>query len=102
MRPEKAGGGYFVDMGSHTLDFLDWMLGPITEVTGYAANQAGRYPAEDIVAGTFSFESGVRGTGLWCFSGTQEVDEVNLVGSEGSLRFTSFDGSPLAPHHSGR
>ena len=67
VRPEKSGGGYFVDMGSHTLDFLDWMLGPIAEVAGYAANQAGRYPAEDTVAGAFRFESGVQGTGLWCF-----------------------------------
>ena len=95
VRPEKSGGGYFVDMGSHTLDFLDWMLGPIAEVAGYAANQAGRYPAEDTVAGAFRFESGVQGTGLWCFSGAQEVDEVTLIGSAGSLRFTSFDGSPL-------
>ena len=95
VRPEVSGGGYFVDMGSHTLDFLDWLLGPVAKVTGFAANQAGRYPAEDIVSAAFEFESGVQGTGLWCFSGTQEVDSVNLVGSKGSLRFASFDGSPL-------
>ena len=95
VRPEISGGGYFVDMGSHTLDFLDWMLGPIAKVTGFADNQAGRYPAEDIVSGAFEFESGVQGTGMWCFSGTQEVDSVNLIGSKGSLRFASFDGSPL-------
>ncbi len=95
VRPEVSGGGYFVDMGSHTLDFLDWMLGPIAKVTGFAANQAGRYPAEDIVSAAFEFESGVQGMGVWCFSGTQEVDSVNLIGSKGSLRFASFDGSPL-------
>ena len=95
VRPEISGGGYFVDMGSHTLDFLDWMLGPIAQVTGSAANQAGRYPAEDVVSAAFEFESGVQGTGLWCFSGAQEVDEVNLIGSKGSLRFASFDGNPL-------
>ena len=95
VRPEVSGGGYFVDMGSHTLDFLDWMLGPITKVAGSAANQAGRYPAEDIVSAAFEFESGVQGAGMWCFSGAQEVDSVNLVGSKGSLRFASFDGSPL-------
>ncbi len=95
VRPEVSGGGYFVDMGSHTLDLLDWLFGPIANVKGFAANQAGRYPAEDIVSGTFEFESGARGTGLWCFSGAQEVDEVNLIGAKGSLRFASFDGSPL-------
>lgn len=95
VRPEVAGGGYFVDMGSHTLDFLDWLLGPIIGVTGSAANQTGRYPAEDIVTGAFEFASGVQGVGLWCFSGAEEVDRVEIIGSAGSLRFTSFDGSPL-------
>lgn len=95
VRPGVSGGGYFVDMGSHTLDFLDWMLGPIAEVSGSAANQAGRYPAEDIVSAAFTFESGVQGVGLWCFSGSQEIDEVSVIGSKGNLRFASFDGSPL-------
>ena len=95
VRPEISGGGYFVDMGSHTLDFLDWMLGPVKNVTGTATNQAGAYPAEDLVTGTFSFESGVHGVGLWCFSAWGKRDEVELIGAEGSLRFASFDGSPL-------
>ena len=95
VRPEVSGGGYFVDMGSHTLDFLDWLLGPVTHVTGSAVNQAGRYPAEDLVTGTFTFASGVQGVGLWCFSGAEKRDQVDIIGSKGSLRFTSFDGSPL-------
>ena len=95
VRPEVSGGGYFVDMGSHTLDFLDWMLGPITDVTGAAVNQAGNYPAEDLVAGTFTFESGVHGVGLWCFSAQEAADKVEIIGSAGSLHFASFDGSPL-------
>ena len=28
--PEISGGGHFVDLGSHTLDLLDWLLGPVT------------------------------------------------------------------------
>ena len=95
VRPEVSGGGYFVDMGSHTLDFLDWMLGPITDVAGMAANQANNYPAEDLVAGTFNFASGVHGVGLWCFSAEERVDKVEIIGSKGSLHFSSFDESPL-------
>ncbi len=29
VQPEYAGGGIFVDVGVHTLDFLDYLLGPI-------------------------------------------------------------------------
>lgn len=95
VQPERSGGGLFVDLGSHTLDFLDFLLGPVTEVVGMSANQAGSYPAEDVVAGAFSFASGVRGVGLWCFSAHNPCDEVELSGSLGSLRFSSFDETPL-------
>ena len=46
--PEIAGGGLFVDLAAHTLDYLDYFLGPIQFVQGYASNQAGYYPAEDV------------------------------------------------------
>jgi len=36
--PEVGGGGKFVDMGCHTLDFLDYALGPIRSVAGFAGN----------------------------------------------------------------
>jgi predicted dehydrogenase len=41
--PEVSGGGLFVDLASHMLDFLDYVFGPIVSVQGYASNQGGRY-----------------------------------------------------------
>ena len=95
LRPEISGGGLFVDLGSHTLDLLDWMLGPVTHVSGLAANQAQRYDAEDLVAGTFAFASGVRGVGLWSFDAPEERDEVEITGTTGTLRFSTFGQEPL-------
>jgi len=94
-QPEIAGGGLFVDLGSHTLDLLDHLLGPIETVAGAATNLAGRYPAEDHVAAAFTFASGVVGTGLWAFDAAQRRDEVEIVGTAGSLRFSSFGEEPL-------
>ena len=37
----EPGGGPFVDLASHQLDLLDFFLGPIADVSGAAANQAG-------------------------------------------------------------
>ena len=56
--PEISGGGHFVDLGSHVLDLLDWLLGPVTHVAGVATNRGGRYRAEDLVTGTFRFAFG--------------------------------------------
>ena len=92
--PAKAGGGYFYDLASHQLDFLDYLLGPITEVQGFATNQARWYEAEDIVTGTFRFENGVHGSGSWCFTTceTSVRDRITIIGSRGEITFPTFDG----------
>jgi len=81
VQPHLAGGGLFFDLASHTLDMLDYLLGPINEVQGFASNQAGHYPAEDIVTGSYKFESGVHGVGNWCFTAFENVDKNEIVGT---------------------
>ena len=93
--PEIAGGGLFVDLAAHTLDYLDYFLGPIQSVQGYASNQAGYYPAEDVVTGSFVFASGVQGVGIWSFSSFTNVDQTEIVGDAGRLTFTSFTTDPI-------
>lgn len=98
VQPEIAGGGLFVDLGSHTLDLLDHLLGPLSHVRGTAVNLGGHYPAEDTVTMTFQAGTGdaaVEGVGLWCFAAQERTDEVALVGSRGTLRFSTFGDEPL-------
>ncbi len=95
VRPEISGGGLFVDLGSHTLDLVDHLLGPVTRVHGFAHNTAGAYPAEDLVSATFELGSAVAGTGLWCYAAGETRDEVEIIGSAGSLTFSSFGQDPL-------
>jgi len=95
VRPEINGGGQFMDLAVHTLDFLDYALGPIAVAQGYAANQAGNYAAEDIVSSTFVFESGVVGNGLWYFNSREELDRNEIRGSNGTIVFSSFSDDPV-------
>lgn len=94
--PAVAGGGLFVDLASHTLDLLDFILGPIASASGGAGNQGDFYRAEDIVAAALTFESGVRGTGLWCFTADRNEDRVEIVGNAGRIGFSTFDEAPVA------
>lgn len=94
-RPEIGGGGEFADLSCHTLDFLDYALGPIQAAQGWAANQGRQYPAEDVVVGSFQFESGVLGTGSWCFTSFQKVDQTEIVGSQGKISFSTFGDDPV-------
>ncbi|SEI80293.1 Predicted dehydrogenase [Cyclobacterium xiamenense] len=97
INPEVAGGGYFFDLGSHQLDYLDYLFGPIETVHGIAENQAGHYPAEDIVFATFKFQNGVLGTGNWCFSTgeSSKKDEIKIIGSSGEISFPCFWGTSV-------
>jgi predicted dehydrogenase len=94
--PEIAGGGYFHDLASHQLDYLDFLFGPIIESKGITFNQAHAYPADDIVTAAFKFENGVIGSGMWCFTTDilSEKDIIRIVGSKGELSFNCF-GSPM-------
>jgi 1,5-anhydro-D-fructose reductase (1,5-anhydro-D-mannitol-forming) len=95
VQPDIAGGGHFVDLACHTLDFLDYALGPIQRVAGFAENQAGLYPAEDAVAMSFRLQSGALGTGSFSFAASGSADEVVVTGSEGEVRFATFADEPV-------
>lgn len=95
VNPEIAGGGLFLDLASHTLDILDYLLGPIKEVKGIASNQNGAYDAEDIVTGTYLFESGIHGMGTWCFAAFDHMDKNEIIGSKGKLTFSTFGDSSI-------
>jgi 1,5-anhydro-D-fructose reductase (1,5-anhydro-D-mannitol-forming) len=93
--PAIAGGGLFMDLACHTLDLLDYLLGPVVFASGGATNQAGLYEAEDIVTGHFRFQSGVHGTGAWCFTAGDLLDRVEIVGSRGTIAFSTFENNPV-------
>ncbi len=95
--PSVAGGGFFYDLASHQLDYLDYLLGPISQAQGFRANQAGLYDAEDIVNANWVFENGVMGTGSWCFTvGAPSVkEEVRIIGEKGQLTFHFFTSSKV-------
>ncbi len=90
--PEIAGGGYFFDLACHQLDILDFLFGPIMKASGFTSNQAGAYDADDITVGSFQFENGVVGTGVWCFTTGKSSDEelTTIVGSRGQISFPYF------------
>lgn len=88
--PQISGSGLFMDLASHCLDLLDFLVAPISAAAGFASNTGGRYAAEDATAGAFQFESGAVGTGIWNFNADKEIDELTISGSEGQLRTPIF------------
>ena len=95
--PEISGGGHFHDLASHQFDFLEYAFGPIKYAKGIARNQAGMYPADDIVVANFEFENGIPGNGSWCYTINKEqrIDQSQIIGSKGKILFSFFESSMI-------
>ena len=100
--PDIAGGGYFYDLAPHPLDLLQEMFGCILEAEGYSTNRGGLYKAEDTVSACFKFETGIPGSGSWCFVAHESAreDHIEIFGSNGSIKFSVFTFEPIQLHSS--
>jgi 1,5-anhydro-D-fructose reductase (1,5-anhydro-D-mannitol-forming) len=88
--PAIAGGGLFVDMGSHCMDMIDFLIGPLEEVSGVAVNTGGAYRVEDVTVAALRAGADVPLTGVWNFNADRRFDRIRLVGSGGAIAFPMF------------
>ena len=90
-----ARGGYFDDLASHGLDLFAFLLGDIVDANGFGTNQLDLYSAFDAVTANWIHESGITGAGSWNFGTYHRTDKVEILGSEGSIRFAVLDEAPI-------
>ncbi len=79
------GGGALMNQAIHTVDLLLWMMGPVAEVSAYAATRSHvNIEVEDVVVATLRFESGALGvieatTGAYPGS----LKKIEIAGNQG-------------------
>jgi predicted dehydrogenase len=102
LQPDIAGGGYFYDLAPHQLDLLQNMFGVITQADGICANRGGLYKTEDTLSACFKFESGLPGSGSWCFVAHESAkeDRIDIIGDKGLISFSVFNYDPILLHTS--
>ena len=83
---ERSGGGKFVDIGSHALDLIDFLLGPLERVRASARGPAGQ--VETKVEMHFRIGK-IDGTATWSFEASESEDLLVITGAEGSVRVPS-------------
>ena len=93
--PSQSGGGLFHDIAPHQVDLLYYFFGEPLQSSGISANQAGLYAADDVVTGYMHFPQGLIFSGLWAFNVSEDRDQCEVIGSEGTLRFSFFNFTPI-------
>jgi predicted dehydrogenase len=85
-----AGGGLLFDKGSHSVDLLDFLLGPVEQALGVTVNTSAAYEVEDVTAAMFRMANGVVGTGLWNFNAGFASDAFVVTTTGGEIRTSVF------------
>ncbi len=93
--PAIAGAGYFFDLACHTIDLINYFIAPIQSVNGFTSNQLHLYSTDDNFTASFHCENGVHGIGIWNFSSALEIDETEIIGSNGRILFATFSNDPI-------
>ena len=99
--PAQSGGGLFLDIGSHVLDLLDHLLGPLVEYGG-SAHRTGAGVVEDAVAVHFRTERGAVGAATWNFAASLSEERLEIDGTEGRLSTEVLGSTPLTLTRGGK
>jgi len=97
VKPEDSGGGYFHDMGCHTLDILFYIFGDPLDVSGSVCNVGGLYVPEDTISASLLLPNQLMITGSWSFVSPDayQKDRIEVVGESGKLEFSVFSFEPI-------
>lgn len=106
---ELDGGGVLMNQGIHSIDVLQWLMGPVRTVYAYTETRAHRMQTEDVAVAVLRFANGALGT----ISGTTGAypglgARIEIYGDRGSaviaddqlatLRLAADDGTSGASH----
>jgi predicted dehydrogenase len=93
--PEQSGGGPMMDFGSHRIEVLLNLLGPVADVTGFVDRVRFERKVEDTAIAVFRMESGARAQLTVTHAAAEPLDSLDIYGTAGSLHVESLNRGDL-------
>ena len=90
--PAIAGGGGFVDMASHRIDLLVWLLGAVADAAGVAARYEPDLAVEQAAVAAMRMRSGALCSVSGDFHSGRDADRFAIYGERGTLTADPLDG----------
>ena len=97
--PARAGSGTLLEHSIHDLDIIEWLLGPVTRVTGSSTEFHGIAGIEDAVAATLTFANGAVGTLTSIWHDVLERPSLRRVEVFSERAHVVVDGDWFGPVH---
>ena len=85
---DTEGGAVLINQAIHTIDLLQWFMGPVKRLTGFYATLTHRIEAEDVAAAVLMFRSGALGVieGSLCTQPNEaQVTQMQIHGERGTI-----------------
>ena len=101
VNPEISGGGVLMDIGSHRIDLLQYLMGDIVSARGYAETVHLDVDVDDSAVFTLRFASGAHAVANINWNVGTSVDDVEVYGTEGCLRCSPLNSGNLTLEKSG-
>lgn len=101
VNPEISGGGVLMDIGSHRIDLLQYLMGDVVSVRGYAETVHLDVDVDDSAVFTLRFASGAHAVVNINWNVGFLVDDVEVYGTEGCLRCSPLNSGNLTLEKSG-
>ncbi len=100
--PAQGGGGPLQDIGSHRIDLLLDLFGPVSEVTAVTGTSTLNIPVEDHVHVVIRFASGVEAVLTCAWHIAARRDEWEILGTRGNLKAAPLNGNEVTIEKNGR
>ena len=83
--PARAGGGVLMDMGSHAIDLLSFLLGDVSKVAGFINSRIGEWEVEETATVLMETKSGVNIIADVSFAVPHGGNMLEIYGTSGSI-----------------
>lgn len=95
INPEISGGGVLMDIGSHRISLLQYLMGDVTSVKGFAETVHLDGTVDDSAVFTLRFESGAHAVANINWNVGIGVDDIEVYGTKGRLRCSPLNSENL-------
>ena len=95
VNPDISGGGVLMDLGSHRISLLQYLMGEVESVQGYAETVHLDIDVDDSAVFTLRFENGAHAVANINWNVGISIDDVEVYGTKGCLRCSPLNSGNL-------